>query len=503
MGTAVLSPQDCLTSRQTHQNCHFLSASERPSAATRSRSSGRVSSVPSFPTDCARHGSPGYLLGGCGLLGRKNLSEGLLPLPDQTVCSMQPSFRMSAPNTTSCRVGETIDPFVNRRSSSFLPPSPGSAASGPSLTRYSRVPCLDYETSTWRWFSECSPVLGVQRRSPGGGNQSVVIARLSSNSEQGNCVVGSWSCVAGVASSYQKLVLPDSQGNSTCKVIDAVTRKHGVSRQPKKSASEKVQGGMKMGILQRPSTEEAARKLITSLFEEVTSSHTTNKLISSAPVDSFTDAKVVMGIQRQGSLNVGPRDNCRKKSTSKVGEGSLPHVTISQQLRGAKRDGGVSRYEQCHGGVNIAVETKGVIKDHSTSISGSIALGEYDVPKVHVTSTFEVLDSKVTATNANKSGSVLEMGGISRSLDSVLDSEKWAGPSFFNSPAPSALPVPSFTSKLSRASSTCSLPTHSRDCGVQMGVGNSFPEAKRTWDVTIATMDLRRMLNLDCSSCEL
>ncbi|KAH7372471.1 hypothetical protein KP509_17G006100 [Ceratopteris richardii] len=82
-----------------------------------------------------------------------------------------------------------------------------------------------------------------------------------------------------------------------------------------------------------------------------------------------------------------------------------------------------------------------------------------------------------------------------------VEDERWAGPSFSNSPPPSSLPLPRFTFALKNAS-----PCHDNlaplDRGAPHSVHSLFSEAKWTWDVAFATKDLKRLLHLDYSSSQ-
>lgn len=96
----------------------------------------------------------------------------------------------------------------------------------------------------------------------------------------------------------------------------------------------------------------------------------------------------------------------------------------------------------------------------------------------------------------------------------MVGNERWAGPAYTNSPPPSAVPLPKFSMKQPRTFSLeLSSVTHQlaettsnqslgdttlrpRSSGSPCSVSPPHDQ-KGVWDVTFATKDLRRMLNLD------
>lgn len=339
-------------------------------------------------------------------------------------------------------------------------------------------------------------------------------------------------------------VLLEGHGD-TCQVQDQVGKIAGVPRHLDRSISDKLQDRIPVTILQRPSTKEAAEELIASFFEEMagcdsprsadTESQRSEEKCGALP--SFGKDKLEMcSLVSSSDTHKKEREticqkNLRVPNSDAVCEGT-PEVAAAWKIDSTKKDGGAF----CHINLNHSTENVaiglGVNGEHTPILKKEQPVGRLDFLASGVagkfplqmagTSTQKQIDKELLICNDDKAVTVMESEEISRCFDSVLekdrwlsmiDSERWAGPSFFNSPSPSSLPLPSFMMKLSRAFPL----EHENIVGQHVQVNSEhslkkpspiffsaaampFPEVKCSWDAAFATKDLKRMLNLEpCS----
>lgn len=343
-------------------------------------------------------------------------------------------------------------------------------------------------------------------------------------------------------------VLLEGHGH-TSQVKDQVGKKAGLPRHLERSISDKLQDRIPVTILHRARTKEAAEELIAAFFEEMagctspgiadTGSQRREEKCGALPFPKGKENLETCSLVLPTDTHKKERETIFEKSVRVSNSDAVcvgtPKVAAAAawEIDSTKKDGSAFCHTNLnHSSDNVAmgISCLGVNGEHTSILKEDQPVGRRDFLAsrvadkfpLHLAGTHQQIDMELLIHNDDKAVTVMESEEISRCFDlvseedrwlSIIDSERWAGPSFFNSPSPSCLPLPSFMMKLSRAYPL----EHASVVGQHVQVYSEhssmkpspislsveampFPEVKSSWDAAFATRDLKRMLNLEpCS----
>lgn len=475
----------------------------RPSSASRAdRRGSQASTAPSSPAlDCARRN--------CGGANARD-ERGLLPIPGprsqgRILSNTSSPSKVSSPLGSPLPRGGRATPSISKtklsRTVSAILPTPQNGS--PPFAIGGRSHLLNGRL----------PFKVVQGNGPGNTVQVAQHSNLQLSKKLADGVIKKISDASKLASGLNKKEHPDGhQGlKSASKVFqdgsgtkeheeEVDERKYLKGRRQERSHSGKElveksrQGEISVvTILQRPKNQEAAAELISKFFQKATEQEILTvkddrvKGTSDDLPDFENSDGVVLKSETEGGLSEELSDY---ESSSEFGTGqNISFPSIKQMFLGVPGpdvDGDVQEppMEGVMDGIHLTP---------STTMMSECVEGQHDK---------EPLGSPEETEKYMVDGS---------GCDEFAPWERWAGPSYINSPPPSALPIPRFprkqlkiqsssiteydevTSDQIRARSSFITPSHTRMSGWQQpGIA---------WDaVATATKDLKRILNLDLCS---
>lgn len=515
MGTAVLSPRDCLTTSHDtfyHQTSEMLYSASAPKSRRSAFPASVVQRVlPSLTSDHTGRS----LKGATVLSGERELrngATGLLPVPvsgnrlHPHNCQTKSSTFFSPRHFSS-----NVSLPIRQSSASPAPPAPHS--SSPSATRSSfsngKLPSSRSASTGFLSRGLRREILSISEgrfplkavQNNGVVNETVASTRFTdSKSRVEKIYVGGSEDVGDLRKKTHLDFSPRSfvdhdgkkpsveEGRTLGQRKEVEGKRVGKGRQfekSKKNASSKVVDfPPSFTILQRPKTKEAADELIASFLGEV-ASLTPNNGISKLD-NLFTTKEHAPPSCNAMELEVPSTDSGSEDSID--GDWNPPII--------------------------------GSAKINYPAAHGSDLVTKRGSSRVTRRRSQEHVDTQVIDLVTGRSDEVtfeVQIGNGEMEVDkwfSSVGTERWAGPAYSNSPPPSSLPLPKFSTKLTK-----SWPSESSPVDLKFEVSvvsspsactSSAPRTShslRSWmpvyesegarDVAFATENLRRILNLD------
>ncbi|KAI5056833.1 hypothetical protein GOP47_0028651 [Adiantum capillus-veneris] len=454
MGTAVLHPQECLPPLQSHPSGGSLLSSAYAAAT---ETCGRHSSF-----DTAKNR---------GILGHTDPSVGLLPLPE-----LVPQIAYSSPIKLSpCSYKRRRSPASTYGGAK---PMRRCSLSSRDLSSHGRrqPPCEDFGNAEPRRLYMAG---GISARPPIAKLHFSPIsddAMLKRSEHEANFQPIADRCSTAATNAKQlfdEVVPRRTQSLVACNSSKSFTKRQGGRKQLNYASSGKFEGKGGTDLAMSWNQQiEVGGKLLTSLSNISGLAQEGDGLMIGCPALSM-----------EKEIAQASSQSCTKSWSF-----PQPGVACPSSQFDARIGGALAQKPRLK-----VMELREIERSHQCS------------PKGHLINVAGLIDSRSSVGNTTNFNWHFRAKDLFDCLDPPYDQtniwlsmvdEKWAGPSFFNSPPPSSLPVPKFMFKLSGAASTSPKTTNDE---ASLSLNGSFPEVK---DVAFATKDLRRLLRIDPGSCE-
>lgn len=537
METAVLHPEVHLAALRRDQIPLFPLLAEYPSAVVRWNGGAFTPVYEASMSPVMGHERDAALCSKIDtwdgrIFGRNNgAAVGLLPSPGQVELSAHDSHH----RRISIRGYLTIvgsDHRENHPTQSYR----SSHGSGVLVSRQTGVPMLNHGAGTQSSSSRRFPLLGVQLHemqplqhdvrcpsnsaqsvAPGGTAISCQNLKFSASVRRSDTLRLKWADSFDSSAHHKKRLHPEVSQMEVCfdrqgakpalKVLaDGPKRFSGntfcANKQSSMSASDEVWG--RLGI----PANKVGTKVVTSLSARVgahtqqsDSGKSERERMCFEPPSPYLGRKKEKGLQLQVFVNLDTRGRIQVEN---AGMERLMPAAMSEEMSGTEMYAGTFLPRQRCGGMDAAMKHEDVnegdvvVKD---GFAGQVKAGTGKVGKTSSSKETVGSDARRLETII---GAEVRYGAQSPELVtdqirvSMMNDKKWAGPSFFNSPPPSSLPVPSSTLLLSRAPSAGSKSLSSAGVGTLIARDkSSLQGSSPTWNAVSATKELRRMLHLD------
>lgn len=407
-------------------------------------------------------------------LNHRNSTAGLLPVPSKHL--------LSHPSSSLARTSETESPssLASRQTISPLHPPPPASNTVP-------ISFSSIKLKTSRSASARLPNRSAQTSAGSGLSQerhNFSNTRLPFKVVQADGVVNGRACATRTVA----LLPSDGQFTKPSAVKSGVEKKRIGSERVgdfrKRAYSDTACRQENSGILRSPSVATVERKNVQGKEVGNRKSQRRNSTNNGSERAAVATATAEFTILQRPKNKEAADELIAKFFTNVDGPSSSIEILGSE-----------TQYNNCESALQTLNGQNYVLRKKDESFHASEAVAEVSVspPLVKQSSISSYSDMEV---------------------DSMVGNERWAGPAYTNSPPPSAVPLPKFSKKQPRTFSLeLSSVTHQlaettsnqslgdttlrpRSSGSPCSVSPPHDQ-KGVWDVTFATKDLRRMLNLD------